>query len=1224
MKDSLLLPFETLEKYLRHASPVVRDWAWERLEEIYPERLPEFVPLALEERDPKVFQTILRILKDHASLLSPELQESLKNAVLERLHREKSRDLLLWGLRFLGTIASLCEVLAENSWLAERVFTDEKFSYLFFTRIFYELPISEREALHALLDEPIPEWEAHSAGYRIWETADPSPIKEVYVRLHDEIPHILPGLEIVLPKKDYFLGILPEKVARAFTELEKEKNRRLVRSFVEEEFEKLRKEVIERRGEVNLKRHLARPRSLGVLFRTLETLLSISAGDYSQPVVETLGLLFLTLLWGKPLLGLPQNISPEELLNLYLKKERPSFPEDEELRERILASLESEKDFEARIREHLREVLSEDSYGAERALELVQECGRTFLPEILDFFEKSVKDNLLDREYIEEALRPWLREEEVRRRLLEIVERHRDCTVFFLLAHYPTSEAALSLAENFEAWMRQDLETLGLLASLFPHPGLWEKMKRFVHPRLLDWKRTFIVYAYLFEPDFPGLKDLEKEAWETTEDIVALLSGEKPGSPMPVTVTLGCKECAYYFPFKPRIVLIGEEDPDLPERVVCPRCGAEDRFFLSEIEKGRLKTQWLIFRPKGGEIEEWKDGVWPVKELIVTVKGRRQTFTRYREALAYYRRMVEVHAGDPEVLSGYLHLLLKGRRLEEAEKALEQLERLKPDCVDYIYLRAVYHRLRGEPEKALEFYRQAVEALARGAPFYRFYPQESAEALRAIFFEARDYARVTGKAFSINEDLLWKKKKVGRNDPCPCGSGKKYKKCCLKKKEGALPEKKSAQSAEERKAFRLYEEFVARKYKRELYEFLDRWIPQFEEASRELDSERDWLSYIEEMFLFFGRGESGVPLVEDFLKTKGRNLSRAEREILASLPLAYPGLYETLEVEEKEGKILLKDRLTGEVFSVRDYSLSRRLAPGERLWTMLFRVGDHWRPSRISFSVPLFKEPLVYQKLKELLEASGEKDYPSFARKHPLKVSLEVVKILFSPLDLRLITPEGDEVVLVRAHYELLDPELENLFPTGDFVKGEEHEYVLIEPVEGSIWSTGHLPSERESPPGTIVLQARYMGKYLEIGRVEFLPEKKRVRLEALSRSRMERLRRAFEEVAGEGARFLVEEITDFKKLMKRSSGKKEEIPDEEAAELRWLEYLAWLDTPEPELGGRTPREAWRDLNLRSKVEEMLRRFAFLEKQFEREGRTHLKIRKLRSLLEGEGGAWSS
>ncbi|MED3732402.1 SEC-C metal-binding domain-containing protein, partial [Geobacillus stearothermophilus] len=21
---------------------------------------------------------------------------------------------------------------------------------------------------------------------------------------------------------------------------------------------------------------------------------------------------------------------------------------------------------------------------------------------------------------------------------------------------------------------------------------------------------------------------------------------------------------------------------------------------------------------------------------------------------------------------------------------------------------------------------------------------------------------------------------IGRNDPCPCGSGKKYKKCCMK------------------------------------------------------------------------------------------------------------------------------------------------------------------------------------------------------------------------------------------------------------------------------------------------------------------------------------------------------------------------------------------------------------------------------------------------------------
>ena len=29
-----------------------------------------------------------------------------------------------------------------------------------------------------------------------------------------------------------------------------------------------------------------------------------------------------------------------------------------------------------------------------------------------------------------------------------------------------------------------------------------------------------------------------------------------------------------------------------------------------------------------------------------------------------------------------------------------------------------------------------------------------------------------------NSTTIRKEKKVGRNDPCPCGSGKKYKKCC--------------------------------------------------------------------------------------------------------------------------------------------------------------------------------------------------------------------------------------------------------------------------------------------------------------------------------------------------------------------------------------------------------------------------------------------------------------
>ena len=40
--------------------------------------------------------------------------------------------------------------------------------------------------------------------------------------------------------------------------------------------------------------------------------------------------------------------------------------------------------------------------------------------------------------------------------------------------------------------------------------------------------------------------------------------------------------------------------------------------------------------------------------------------------------------------------------------------------------------------------------------------------------QAQNQANTSGKS----QPVVNSSKKVGRNDPCPCGSGKKYKKCC--------------------------------------------------------------------------------------------------------------------------------------------------------------------------------------------------------------------------------------------------------------------------------------------------------------------------------------------------------------------------------------------------------------------------------------------------------------
>jgi hypothetical protein len=48
-----------------------------------------------------------------------------------------------------------------------------------------------------------------------------------------------------------------------------------------------------------------------------------------------------------------------------------------------------------------------------------------------------------------------------------------------------------------------------------------------------------------------------------------------------------------------------------------------------------------------------------------------------------------------------------------------------------------------------------------------------------------EFGRTLGEISALRKDF--KKGKVGRNEPCPCGSGKKYKKCCLNKPEPERP-----------------------------------------------------------------------------------------------------------------------------------------------------------------------------------------------------------------------------------------------------------------------------------------------------------------------------------------------------------------------------------------------------------------------------------------------------
>jgi len=92
---------------------------------------------------------------------------------------------------------------------------------------------------------------------------------------------------------------------------------------------------------------------------------------------------------------------------------------------------------------------------------------------------------------------------------------------------------------------------------------------------------------------------------------------------------------------------------------------------------------------------------------------------------------------------------------------LEMLERVKKDTVEKLFAVQIS---KEQEVTEMKMERKQTFVMSRG---------ESAQGGGGKTEE--------GKGVTVRRDG----KKVGRNDPCPCGSGKKYKRCCLLKEEGA-------------------------------------------------------------------------------------------------------------------------------------------------------------------------------------------------------------------------------------------------------------------------------------------------------------------------------------------------------------------------------------------------------------------------------------------------------
>ncbi len=171
--------------------------------------------------------------------------------------------------------------------------------------------------------------------------------------------------------------------------------------------------------------------------------------------------------------------------------------------------------------------------------------------------------------------------------------------------------------------------------------------------------------------------------------------------------------------------------------------------------------------------------------------------------------------------------------------------------------------------------------------------------------------------------------KVGRNDPCPCGSGKKYKKC-HQRAVGAAEQPSPARDAPqshgdlERTLIREMSRFAEQRFG----DLWFRFARDFDDFSEALMLAVPWSVY---HFLVEGR-----TVCDWFLEERGTQLSKAAHGWLSAQTHVWMSIWQVVEVDAGRS-LMLRDLLSHEERRVEEASASQILRPGD---AVLARIVD--------------------------------------------------------------------------------------------------------------------------------------------------------------------------------------------------------------------------------------------------------------------------------------------
>jgi SEC-C motif/Protein of unknown function (DUF2384) len=443
-----------------------------------------------------------------------------------------------------------------------------------------------------------------------------------------------------------------------------------------------------------------------------------------------------------------------------------------------------------------------------------------------------------------------------------------------------------------------------------------------------------------------------------------------------------------------------------------------------------------------------------------------------------------------------------------------------------------------------------------------------------------------------------KSKKTGRNELCPCGSGKKYKHCCLGKDQAqdTLWQRVHA-------AFQVVQSELMEFCLRQFYGLKEfAWSDfHFGEPPELADQNDQYLSVFGHYFLFRWKPRrKKLPTGDDtiaqaYLRLHGSGLSELERKVV-TLGLSQPFTFYEVRSVVPGQEFVLKELFTGKEWLVEEHAGSTNVKPGDIFYGQLAPMrGITTMAFNAGFIIPPKMKPEIIMLRRELQdEESGRA-----LKTKDVVLCEDDVRDLYFYLHERLHKPpvlqntSGEPFVLQTIKYEIGSAQVafDALAPLAKGATKEDllhsakydDEGVLREVTISWIKKGNRRMKDWDNTIlGTIHISGRSMT------------------VDVNSDERSSRIRREIEKRLGLAAVYKTAEVTpiDFEKIRKNALTRpardrsSELLKDPEALrairEMWQKQVESWVRQKIPALGGRTPLQAVKDADGREMVEALV------------------------------------